>query len=75
VFRFLREFGAESHADERLAARWHGLHVVAYGLLIFFYCGSIAWHLAAAARHRRAATLLDSARRANSGVADDDQGC
>ena len=75
LFKFLREFGAETHADERVAARWHDLHVVAYSVIILLYVGSILWHLAAAARHRQAAQLLDSARRANSGVAPNDEGC
>lgn len=58
IGRFLREFGSERHADERLAMRWHYGHVFAYGLVTFFYLGAICWHLAAAGRHRRAAEAL-----------------
>ena len=75
MFTFLREFGQETHTDERRAATSHLIHVVAYGVLIGLYCLSIAWHLAASARHRRAARLLDSARRAGVADVDDDQGC
>lgn len=55
---WLKHFGSENHADERIAERWHIGHAMAYGVLILLYCGSIAWHVAAAARHRAAARRL-----------------
>ena len=55
LFKLLREFASESHADERVAAKWHVGHAVAYGVLIVQYSLAIAWHLAAAGRHRAAA--------------------
>ena len=76
MFNFLREFGQETHADETRAAKWHIGHAVAYGVLIGFYLVSIAWHIGAAARHRRTVRLLESARRSGAAdVDDDDQGC
>ena len=76
MWAWLKNLGSENHADERLAERWHLLHAGAYGLVILLYCGSIAFHLAAASRHRRAIQRLDSARRGSSGVSevDDDGG-
>ena len=61
MFKFLREFASESHADERLAARWHTWHAGAYGLLILQYSVAIVWHLAAAGRHRAAAKRKEGA--------------
>ena len=55
MWQWLRNFGGESHSDERLAARWHRLHAITYGLLIGEYLAAICWHLAAAYRHREAA--------------------
>ena len=75
MFRFLREFGQETHADEARAARWHVAHAVTYGVLIALYIGSILWHLGAASRHRRAVRLLEAARRSGAAEMDDDQGC
>lgn len=75
MFGWLGSFSTEDHADERLAEKWHRAHTFTYGVLIVLYIGAAIWHLGAASRHRRAALLLDSARRASSGVADDDQGC
>lgn len=75
MFNFLRDFSSENHADERLAEKWHLAHTATYAVLIVLYIGASFWHLGAASRHRRAARLLEVARRANSGVADNDQGC
>ena len=75
VFRFLREFGQETHADEARAARWHIAHAVTYGIMIFLYVGSALWHVGAAARHHRAVRLLESAGRAGTAEMDDNQGC
>lgn len=65
MFRFLRNFGTENHADERMARNWHIGHAIAYGALIGFYAFSIAWHLTAAGRHAAAAARLESARGQN----------
>ena len=73
MFEFLGSFSTEDHADERLAEKWHLAHTATYLVLIVLYIGASIWHLGAASRHRRAANLLDAARR--TGVADDDQGC
>lgn len=59
MFRFLKEFASERHADERVAMRWHIGHAVVYGVLILQYIGGIVWHLAAANRHRDAARKHD----------------
>lgn len=75
MWRWLGRLADEGHRSETIAAHWHRGHAVAYGMLILGYAGMILWHLAAAARHRRAARLLESARRAGAADVDDDQGC
>jgi len=60
---WLRRLADESHESERVAERWHRLHAITYGLLILEYVAAIAWHLAAASRHR--AAQPESARRAD----------
>ena len=75
MFRWLARLADESHRSERVARRFHLGQAVAYGVLIGVYFCMIAYHVSAAGRHRRAVRLLDSARRANSGVVDTDQGC
>ena len=73
LLHFLHEFSTESHADERLAEKWHLAHTATYLVLIVLYIGASIWHLGAAGRHRHTARLLEAARRV--GVADNDQGC
>ena len=76
MFAWLDRLADESHRSETVAGRWHRGHALAYWILIAGYVCMSAWHLAAAARHARTARFLESARRASSGVAaDDDQGC
>ena len=75
MFGWLSRLSDESHSSELTAARWHVGHSFVYAILIGGYFCMIAFHLSAATRHRRAARLLDSARRANSGVAANDEGC
>lgn len=68
---WLNRLADESHRSETVAARWHRGHAVAYWILIAGYVCMSAWHLAAAARHRRTARLIEVAKRGTSGVADD----
>ena len=65
MWGWLANLGSENHADERRAERWHWLHAGAYFVVILLYCGSITFHVAAAARHRQAARRLEAARRAD----------
>ena len=75
MFGWLARLADESHRSERVARRFHLGQAVVYGVLIAGYVCMISYHVSAAGRHRRAARLLDSARRANSGVAPNDEGC
>ena len=62
MFKFLRDFASERHADERVAARWHRWHAITYGVLMLQYSAAIVWHLAAAGRHRAAAKRKEEER-------------
>ena len=62
---WLRKLADESHESERVAEQWHRLHAITYGILILEYVAAIAWHLAAASRHK--AAQQDSAHRADGG--------
>lgn len=76
MFGWLDRLADEGHRSETIARRWHIWHSILYVVLMASYAAMIVFHLSAAARHRRAARLLDAARRASSGVAtDNDQGC
>lgn len=55
MWRWLRRLADEGHRSERIAARWHTGHALAYSVLIVGYVCMGAWHLAAASRHRQAA--------------------
>ena len=53
MFHWLDRLSDESHASHRTAAHYHMWYVVTYGALIGLYVGAIAFHWAAARRHRK----------------------